>query len=149
MNLDSADVGQLSCSRRREAKPFDRDSGDRLRWCCRLRVVTLHDFVHDVSRQGGTYHRIDFGDGLVIDGEYDMQQYWPLYHFPEDLRGRSVLDVGTASGFFALECARRGAEVTAIDIWPGSFQRAVFDGASSAVRYIQKNLFDLDETFGQ
>ena len=37
----------------------------------------------------------------------------------------TVLDVGTAAGFFSVELARRGAEVTAIDLWDGSFQRMV------------------------
>ena len=33
----------------------------------------------------------------------------------KDLRGLRVLDVGTSDGFFALQFARRGAEVIAID----------------------------------
>jgi hypothetical protein len=94
---------------------------------------SLIDFVDGVNQAGGTYHRIDFGDGLVMDGEYDLQPYWPAYHFPENLTGRTVLDVGTSSGYFALECARRGAEVTAIDIFEGGFQRAVFAGTSIAM----------------
>ncbi len=77
-----------------------------------------------------------------------MREYWPFYYFPEKLDGLTVLDVGTASGFFALECARRGAAVTAIDVWDGEFQRMVFD-KSSGVRYVQKNLFEMDEGFGQ
>ena len=56
----------------------------------------LADFVADANREGGTYHRIDFGGGLVLEGEYDMPQYWPHYHFPDNLTGLSVLDVGTA-----------------------------------------------------
>ena len=98
------------------------------------------DFVTDANCHGGTYHRIDFGDGLVLDGEYDMQPYWPRYGFPDDLRGLSVLDVGTSSGHFAIEFARRGADVTAIDVSDGTFQRTVFAGAGVNVRYLQKDL---------
>src|SRR5207244_8025030 len=109
---------------------------------------SLLDFVEDVNRTGGTYHRIDFGGGLVMDGEYAMDEYWPLYGFPQSLAGLSVLDVGTASGYFAVECARRGADVTAIDIGDGGFQRTVVEGAGTSARYEQKDLFDLGEQFG-
>ena len=78
-----------------------------------------------------------------------MQPYWPRYGFPDDLRGLSVLDVGTSSGHFAIEFARRGADVTAIDVSDGTFQRTVFAGAGVNVRYLQKDLFALDERFGQ
>jgi len=108
------------------------------------------EFVNRVNAEGDAfgYHRIDFGDGLVMDGEYDMREYLPQYGFPSDLTGKTVLDVGTASGFFAVEFARRGASVRAIDIWDGVFQRMVFRAAGVDVAYEQKDLFDLDESFG-
>jgi len=37
---------------------------------------------------------------------------------PADLRGRRVLDAGCGTGAFALEAARRGAEVVAVDVSP-------------------------------
>jgi tRNA (mo5U34)-methyltransferase len=111
---------------------------------------TIATFVDEVNRAGGTYHKIDFGNGLVMDGEYDMREYLSRYAFPESLAGLTALDVGTASGFFALEFARRGARaVTAIDTGDGGFQRSVFTHASDRIRYVQKNLFDLDDQFGQ
>ena len=30
------------------------------------------EFVRTVNAAGGAYHRIDFGDGLVLEGEHDM-----------------------------------------------------------------------------
>ena len=41
-----------------------------------------------------------------------------LEWLPADLRGRRVLDAGCGTGAFAVEVARRGAEVVAVDISP-------------------------------
>jgi tRNA (mo5U34)-methyltransferase len=106
------------------------------------------EFVRAVNESGGAYHRIDFGDGLVLEGEHDMSRHLPAYGIPADLAGKTVLDVGTAAGYFAVELARRGANVTAIDLWDRSLQRMVFRAAGVDVRYEQMDLFDLDERFG-
>lgn len=114
----------------------------------RTHTEDVVEFVRRVNSEGGTYHRLDFGNGLVIDGEYDLRDYLPHYGFPADLTGKKVLDVGTASGFFAVEFARRGGGVTAIDIWDGAFQEMVYKAAGVDVEYVQKDLFELDESFG-
>jgi magnesium-protoporphyrin O-methyltransferase len=43
---------------------------------------------------------------------------------PQDLRGRRILDAGCGTGAFAVEAARRGADVTAIDLSPTLVQLA-------------------------
>ena len=104
-----------------------------------------------VRRAGRTYHRLDFGDGIVLDGEYDMDAYLKQYHLPDDLEGKTALDAGTSSGYFAFEMARRGAEVTAIDLFDDSFFNEARDalGLSARTRYVQKNVYDLNAGFGQ
>lgn len=62
------------------------------------------------------YHTIELPGGLITPGLYDLRAALPNFGFPEDMRGMSVLDVGTATGFFAFEFARRGAHVTAVDL---------------------------------
>ncbi len=107
-------------------------------------------YVDGMNRIGGSYHRIDWGNGLVIQGIFDMRKYLPHFAFPDDLRGKKVLDVGTASGFFAFECVRRGATVTAIDLMPNRDQ--LFKTARKAglnVDFVCKNIYDLDASFGQ
>src|SRR2546423_9697836 len=56
----------------------------------------LRDHLTSINKAGGTYHRIDLGNGLVIEGDYDIHKYIDHYSIPSKLNGLSVLDVGTA-----------------------------------------------------
>lgn len=62
------------------------------------------------------YHTVDLGNGLVTPGDYDYRSSLPLFQFPEDMRGMTVLDVGSATGFFAFEFEKRGATVTSVEL---------------------------------
>ena len=48
-----------------------------------------------------------------------------LSWLPDDLHGRRILDAGCGTGAFAVEAARRGAEVVAIDLSPTLVELAV------------------------
>jgi magnesium-protoporphyrin O-methyltransferase len=48
----------------------------------------------------------------------DRMRQTLLSWLPQDLQGRRVLDAGCGTGAFAVEAARRGAQVTAIDLSP-------------------------------
>lgn len=62
------------------------------------------------------YHTIDLGDGQSTPGIYDHRPFLAHYGLPKDLRQRSALDIGAASGFFTFELERRGASVVATDL---------------------------------
>jgi tRNA (mo5U34)-methyltransferase len=62
------------------------------------------------------YHTVDLGQGLVTPGTYDHRGQVPQFHFPEDMTGMDVLDIGSATGFFAFEFERRGANVVSVDV---------------------------------
>lgn len=62
------------------------------------------------------YHSIDMGNGIVTPGHYDHRPYLPNYRLPANLDGKTALDIGTASGFFAFELEKAGASVTATDL---------------------------------
>ena len=68
----------------------------------------------DAKRAGAAefdwYHTIDLGDGVVTAGLYDHRRLVPAYGLPDDLAGKSALDVGPAHGFFAFELEARGAD---------------------------------------
>ena len=62
------------------------------------------------------YHAVDLGDGLVTPGTHDYRRSLDAFGFPEDMRGMSVLDVGSATGFFAFEFEKRGADVVSVEV---------------------------------
>ena len=72
----------------------------------------LREFIENVY----WYHTIELSEDLITRGTYDHRPYLDRYGFPDTLRGKTVLDVGTSDGFFAFEFERRGAlKVVAID----------------------------------
>ena len=54
------------------------------------------------------------GHGLV-EGHWDLRSNVDSYLGRQALRGKSVLDVGCASGFLSFEMEKRGARVTSFD----------------------------------
>jgi len=89
------------------AEQFQRDSQE-----FRSRILRLGN--EEVSRYYW-YHTISLPGGLVTPGVYDFRSSLPCFQFPQDMRGMSVLDVGSATGFFAFELERRGALVTSVE----------------------------------
>lgn len=61
------------------------------------------------------WHCIDFGDGIVTKGMSNNQSQLSYLNIPEDLTGKSVLDIGAWDGYFSFEAEKRGASVTATD----------------------------------
>lgn len=83
------------------------------------------------------FHRIELAPGLVTDGKIDPRPRLAGLRLPDDLSGRTLLDVGAWDGFFSFEMERRGAKVTALDSfsWSGEGwgSRAGFDCAREAL----------------
>jgi len=69
------------------------------------------------------YHSMKFPDGSSVYGEWDIQDRFDDYIGNVDVRGKTLLDVGTASGLIAFETERRGATVTAFDLDSGASTR--------------------------
>jgi tRNA (mo5U34)-methyltransferase len=69
----------------------------------------------EVEALGWWYHHFELPSGVWTgDGEppaYDPIERWELIepHLPNDLEGKSVLDVGGNSGYFSLRMKQRGA----------------------------------------
>jgi tRNA (mo5U34)-methyltransferase len=84
------------------------------------------------------FHTIDLGGGIVTPGiEKTTAEKLEYIGLPEDLSGRTVLDVGAWDGFFSFECERRGADrVLATDsvMWRLETGKAGFETAREALR---------------
>lgn len=88
------------------------------------------------------YHTVDLGDGLITPGMYDYRETIASFHFPEDMRGMTVLDVGSATGYFAFEFERRGARVISVEL-PSLRDLDRFPGqdVESSMRKIERMIF--------
>jgi tRNA (mo5U34)-methyltransferase len=62
------------------------------------------------------YHTVDLPQGMVTPGQYDFRASLHCFPFPQDMRGMRVLDVGSATGFFAFEFEKRGAQVVSVEL---------------------------------
>ena len=76
---------------------------------------TTEDVQRRVEELGWWYHHFELPSGVWTGtGEppaYDPIERWKLFepHLPDDLEGKSVLDVGGNSGYFSLRMKQRGA----------------------------------------
>ena len=61
------------------------------------------------------YHTMDFIDGSSVNGAWDIRGRFGSYIGDYPLAGKTVLDVGTASGFLAFSAEQAGARVTALE----------------------------------
>ena len=88
----------------------------------RNRIEELGPWFHNIHLPDGTQTAPDHFLGDFPHTKW--QQLSPL--LPEDLSGRTALDIGCNAGFYSLELARRGAEVTAIDFDPNYLRQATW-----------------------
>jgi tRNA (mo5U34)-methyltransferase len=96
----------------------------------------------------GWYHSFRLPDGIEIKGLIPVEwlEYrWYQFHFPADLTGKRVLDIGTWDGWFSFEAERRGATVTAIDTIEQPTFREVANKLQSRVDYRIVDLFEVRE----
>lgn len=84
--------------------------------------MTAADFKNTIESLGPWFHNIHLGEGIQTAPNHFLGDFprfkWEKIapHIPEDLEGKRVLDIGCNAGFYSFELAKRGAEVTAIDL---------------------------------
>jgi tRNA (mo5U34)-methyltransferase len=116
------------------------------------------ELQRDIADLGPWFQNLDIGGIQTAPqhflGDYPRFKWEGFKHVvPEDLEGRSVLDVGCNAGFYALEMKRRNAgRVVGIDSDPHYLKQARFAAAQAAleVEFKQMSVYDvskLGETF--
>ncbi len=110
-----------------------------------------------VERLQPWFHLIDLGDGVVtkggsVAGEADDHPLptWAVIStaLPEDLTGRSVLDVGCNAGFYSVEAKKRGARrVLGIDAQRHQVRQASFVARALGLpmEFRRMSVYDLSE----
>jgi tRNA (mo5U34)-methyltransferase len=87
--------------------------------------VTLQsDAAHDpeIAALAPWFHNLHLPDGRQTAPDHPLGDFpafkWQAVapHLPDDLSGWTALDIGCNAGFYSFELARRGAQVTGLDV---------------------------------
>ena len=100
------------------------------------------------------HQRFELAPGVWTPGVNDIAWLLDAASFPNDLSGKSVLDIGTTNGAMAFEAERRGStDVTAVDISDENHYgfRKIADLLESNVKFRTASVYELpavlDRTF--
>jgi tRNA (mo5U34)-methyltransferase len=110
-----------------------------------------------VRELGPWYHDLDL-HGVRTAPDHPLgnflEELWAVVApaFPNDMSGRTVLDIGCNAGFYSLQLHARGARVTGIDSEPRYVHQAKFaaDVLGADIEYLRMDVYDvlrLDRTF--
>ncbi|MCL5746371.1 MAG: DUF1698 domain-containing protein [Acidobacteria bacterium] len=75
------------------------------------------NFSRELAEKGW-YHSIELPSGEVLEGVLSLphlKKRYAEFPLPQDLAGKTTLDIGAWDGWFSFEMERRGAAVTAVD----------------------------------
>ena len=113
-------------------------------------MITDEQLRQEIARLDW-WHSIELRPGIVTPGKSHNLFVEKIMNLPDDLHGKSVLDIGAWDGGYSFECERRGAsEVAACDLWQQA-GRASFDFArkilDSKVKPLWMSFTDINPDF--
>jgi tRNA (mo5U34)-methyltransferase len=125
--------------------------------------MTREEILAGIEKLRPWFHCIDLGDGLQTKTESAVGEpvehprpTWEFVrtHLPENLAGKSLLDVGCNAGFYSFEARRRGAaRVVGVDAQRHLVRQARFCARAlglDGVEFEKMSVYDLDpRTLGQ
>jgi tRNA (mo5U34)-methyltransferase len=112
-----------------------------------------------VSDLGPWFHNLRLGSSAVVETAPDHPlgdfpaNFWQFFKhaIPDDLRDRTVLDIGCNGGFYSFELKRRGAaRVVGVDHDPVYLNQARFarDQLGLDVDFVLGDVYDIDRIVG-
>lgn len=119
-----------------------------------MAIATRDEILERVRSMGFWFHNIDLGQGVYTcpDHPYgDFPNYkWQMIEafIPEDLSGKTVLDIGCNAGFYSFETKKRGADrVLALDVDERYLNQARFaaEVLDLDVEFRKMSVYDIDE----
>lgn len=114
----------------------------------------MTDLAQRIAELGPWFHNLRLGGIETAPdhflGDYPSFKWQGFRHaLPEDLAGRSVLDIGCNAGFYALEMARRGASrVLAVDADPRYLAQARLAAevtGAAAIEFRQMSVYEMGD----
>lgn len=119
-------------------------------------MMKREEIQERIEKLGPWFHCIELGEGLVTKTASAVGE--PVEHprptwekvkacLPDDVSGKSVLDVGCNAGFYAVELKRRGAgRVLGVDSQRSLVRQAAFvrDVLGLEIEYERASVYDLD-----
>ena len=116
-----------------------------------LQSQATHD--DEIGALAPWFHNLHLPDGRQTAPDHPLGDFPALMweriapHVPADLRGKRALDIGCNAGFYCFELARRGAEVTGLDVDEHYLAQARWAaaryGVEERVRFRQGQVYDL------
>jgi tRNA (mo5U34)-methyltransferase len=104
-------------------------------------------FLEALEKQVVFYQKFELVPGVWTPGGVDTGRMLDLVKVPQDLTGKSVLDVGCFNGAVGFLCERRGASrVVVMDVQPDASHFGVAqikEFLGSKIEYVQGNIYDL------
>ncbi len=79
-------------------------------------MIFIEPWVKPTLEDCFWYHTLDLPGGETVTGYWDLRGRFADYTGGVALKGKRVLDIGTASGFLSWEAESRGAEVVSFDL---------------------------------
>lgn len=110
-----------------------------------------------VSQLGPWFHNLRLGEAVQTAPDHPLgdfpANFWQFFKhaLPDDLTGRTVLDIGCNGGFYSFELKRRGAaRVVGVDHDPVYLEQARFarQQLDLDVEFVQGDVYDIKQLVG-